>query len=282
MAPLAHRRPEAVLAAVRELAAASKPQLASVNDLATGTAVLPAEASRGRGHLTLAASVTEALADALAGDRRVVVFGEDVADKGGVYGATRGLARRFGAGRVFDTLLDEQAILGLALGAGLAGLLPVPEIQYLAYLHNAEDQLRGEAATLPFFSQGAYRNPMVVRVAGLGYQKGFGGHFHNDNALAVLRDIPGLVVACPARGATPRRCSAPAWPLPPSMALSACSWSRSRCTTPATCTTTTMPAGWTLTCRLSGGRPSTSRLVGVAPMAVAVTSRSSASRTDCG
>ncbi|HEY9379424.1 MAG TPA: transketolase C-terminal domain-containing protein, partial [Jiangellaceae bacterium] len=112
----------------------------------------------------------------------------------------RGLARRFGAGRVFDTLLDEQSILGLALGAGMAGLLPIPEIQYLAYLHNAEDQLRGEAATLQFFSQGAYRNPMVVRVAGLGYQQGFGGHFHNDNAVGVLRDIPGLVVACPARG----------------------------------------------------------------------------------
>src|SRR6266704_2844396 len=73
---------------------------------------------------------------------------------------------RCGAARVFDTLLDEQSILGLALGAGLSGLLPVAEIQYLAYLHNAEDQLRGEAATLQFFSQGAYRNPMVVRVAG--------------------------------------------------------------------------------------------------------------------
>ncbi len=58
----------------------------------------------------------------------------------------------------------------------------MPEIQYLAYLHNAEDQLRGEAATLQFFSQGRYRNPMVVRIAGYGYQKGFGGHFHNDNA----------------------------------------------------------------------------------------------------
>ena len=74
----------------------------------------------------------------------------------------------------------------------------MPEIQYLAYLHNAEDQLRGEAASLQFFSQGAYRNPLVVRVAGLAYQKEFGGHFHNDNGLAVLRDIPGLVVACPA------------------------------------------------------------------------------------
>src|SRR6266704_2019045 len=106
---------------------------------------------------------------------------------------------RCGAARVFDTLLDEQSILGLALGAGLSGLLPVAEIQYLAYLHNAEDQLRGEAATLQFFSQGAYRNPMVVRVAAYGYQKGFGGHFHNDHAVGVLRDIPGLVVASPAR-----------------------------------------------------------------------------------
>jgi 2-oxoisovalerate dehydrogenase E1 component len=126
-----------------------------------------------------------------------LVFGEDVGVKGGVYGVTRGLQKRFGAARVFDSLLDEQSILGLALGAGVSGLLPIPEIQYLAYLHNAEDQLRGEAASLSFFSQGAYRNPLVVRVAGLAYQQGFGGHFHNDDAVAVLRDIPGLVIASP-------------------------------------------------------------------------------------
>jgi 2-oxoisovalerate dehydrogenase E1 component len=130
----------------------------------------------------------------------VLIFGEDVGTKGGVYGVTRGLQRRLGTARVFDTILDEQSILGLGLGAGLAGLIPIPEIQYLAYLHNAEDQLRGEAATLRFFSSGAYANPMVVRIAGLAYQKGFGGHFHNDNAVGALRDIPGLVVACPARG----------------------------------------------------------------------------------
>ena len=129
----------------------------------------------------------------------MILFGEDVGVKGGVYGVTGGLARRHGSARVFDTVLDEQSILGLGLGAGLAGLIPIPEIQYLAYLHNAEDQLRGEGATLPFFSQGRFSNPMVVRVAGLAYQKGFGGHFHNDNAVGVLRDIPGLVVACPAR-----------------------------------------------------------------------------------
>ncbi|WP_371685946.1 thiamine pyrophosphate-dependent enzyme [Micromonospora sp. MW-13] len=151
------------------------------------------------GPLTLAQSINAALADGMLDHPGMVVFGEDVAAKGGVHGVTRGLRDRFGAARVFDTLLDETSILGLGLGAGLAGLLPVPEIQYLAYLHNAEDQLRGEAATMRFFSSGAFRNPMVVRVAGLAYQEDFGGHFHNDNSLAVLRDVPGLVIAVPAR-----------------------------------------------------------------------------------
>ena len=149
--------------------------------------------------MTLAQAINAALADALEREPGALLFGEDVAVKGGVYGVTRGLQKRFGAARVFDTLLDETSILGLALGAALAGFVPVPEIQYLAYLHNAEDQLRGEAATLQFFSQGRYRNGMVVRIAGYGYQKGFGGHFHNDDAVAVLRDIPGLVIASPAR-----------------------------------------------------------------------------------
>jgi 2-oxoisovalerate dehydrogenase E1 component len=151
------------------------------------------------GPLTLAQSINAALADGMLDHPRMAVFGEDVAAKGGVYGVTKGLRDRFGPARVFDTLLDETSILGLGLGAGLAGMLPVPEIQYLAYLHNAEDQLRGEAATMQFFSSGAFRNPMVVRVAGLAYQEGFGGHFHNDNSLAVLRDVPGLVIAVPAR-----------------------------------------------------------------------------------
>ena len=149
--------------------------------------------------LSLAQAINHALAELLAQYPGMLVFGEDVARKGGVYGVTKGLQRRFGSARVFDTLLDEQSILGMALGGGLAGLLPVPEIQYLAYLHNAEDQIRGEAATLQFFSAGQFRNPLVVRVAGLGYQKGFGGHFHNDNAVGVLRDVPGLVIASPAR-----------------------------------------------------------------------------------
>jgi 2-oxoisovalerate dehydrogenase E1 component len=161
--------------------------------------VATADSSGSVAEQTLAQCINAGLRDALAARPELLVFGEDVGRKGGVYGLTRGLQQRFGAPRVFDTLLDEQSILGLALGFGVSGLLPVPEIQYLAYLHNAEDQLRGEAASLRFFSNGAYSNPMVVRIAGLGYQKGFGGHFHNDDAVAVLRDIPGLVVAVPAR-----------------------------------------------------------------------------------
>ena len=149
--------------------------------------------------LTLAQAINAGLAAVLERHPNALLFGEDVAVKGGVYGVTRGLHARFGAGRVFDTLLDETSILGLALGAAVSGLLPLPEIQYLAYLHNAEDQLRGEAATLQFFSQRAYRNGMVLRIAGYGYQRGFGGHFHNDDAVAVLRDVPGIVVASPAR-----------------------------------------------------------------------------------
>lgn len=129
-----------------------------------------------------------------------LLFGEDVAKKGGVYNVTTGLFGRFGAARVFNTLLDETTILGLGLGAGHMGFLPIPEIQYLAYVHNAEDQLRSEACSLQYFSNDQFRNPCVIRMAGLAYQKGFGGHFHNDNSLAVLRDIPGLVIAVPTRG----------------------------------------------------------------------------------
>ncbi|HEY3956106.1 MAG TPA: thiamine pyrophosphate-dependent enzyme [Streptosporangiaceae bacterium] len=188
MAPLAPRRAGVVAAR----AAAAAP--ADDRKRAFGGR-LPEQA----GPVTLAQAINATLADGLAVRPGMLVFGEDVGRKGGVYGLTRGLLRRFGAGRVFDSPLDEQAILGLALGAGLAGLLPVPEIQYLAYLHNAADQIRGEAATLPFFSQGQFRNPLVVRIAGLAYQEGFGGHFHNDNAVGALRDIPGLVIAVPAR-----------------------------------------------------------------------------------
>ncbi len=148
----------------------------------------------------LSKHLTWGLADLMAKYPQTVLFGEDVGKKGGVYGITSGLQSKFGLKRVFDTALDETSILGAAMGMAHNGMVPIPEIQFLAYLHNAEDQIRGEASTLPFFSQGLYTNPMVLRIAGLAYQKGFGGHFHNDNSLAVLRDIPGLIIATPSRG----------------------------------------------------------------------------------
>ncbi len=174
MAPLAPRHPERIAARAAE--------------------ITPTDESTAP--LTLAQTINDTLSRVLASMPEAIVFGEDVGRKGGVYGVTRGLQQRVGLDRVFDTILDEQSVMGLALGAALNGYLPIPEIQYLAYLHNAEDQLRGEAATLSFFSQGL-RNPMVVRIAGYAYQRGFGGHFHNDNSVAVLRDIPGLVIASP-------------------------------------------------------------------------------------
>ena len=141
-----------------------------------------------------------ALADLMLAHPEIAVMGEDVGPKGGVYNVTAKLHQRFGSARVINTLLDEQAILGLAIGMAHNGFVPMPEIQFLAYVHNAEDQIRGEAATLSFFSNGQYTNPMVIRIAGLGYQKGFGGHFHNDNSLAVFRDIPGVILAVPSNG----------------------------------------------------------------------------------
>jgi 2-oxoisovalerate dehydrogenase E1 component len=192
-APLAPSNPERVERRAREPLATAQERTASFGGTLPEEATLPTAR-------TLAGCLNAALSDELLRRPELLVFGEDVGRKGGVYNVTNGLAKRFGAARVFDTLLDETSILGIAQGAAHIGLLPVPEIQYLAYLHNALDQLRGEAASLGFFSSGQFRNPMVVRVAGLAYQKGFGGHFHNDNSVGALRDIPGLVLATPARG----------------------------------------------------------------------------------
>lgn len=189
MEPLARHDPTAVSQAIPIAADADRHRVFGDE--------LPEHSARPR---PMAFQLNRALHDVLAAEPTAIVFGEDVARKGGVYHVTAGLTKTFGVGRVFNTLLDETSILGLAQGAAQAGLLPIAEIQYLAYLMNAIDQLRGEAGSLQFFSQGQYSNPMVVRIAGLAYQKGFGGHFHNDNGIAALREIPGLLVGCPSTG----------------------------------------------------------------------------------
>jgi 2-oxoisovalerate dehydrogenase E1 component len=203
MAPLAPRRPERIAAeAERVVDEHERMDFWSprVVDDEEGREQSRRRLPENAGPLPLAGHINRCLGDLMLKYPELMIFGEDVARKGGVYGLTRGLQRKLGIGRVFDTLLDEQTILGLAIGAAHAGFIPIPEIQYLAYLHNAEDQLRGEAATLQYFSRGQFANPMVVRIASYAYQKGFGGHFHNDNSVAVLRDVPGLVIASPSNG----------------------------------------------------------------------------------
>lgn len=189
-APLAPYSPAAVWAE------ATRVPGPGVREAAFGAAALP-ETQPPR-HLAI--QINQGLHDVMCKYPSSLLFGEDVAHKGGVYTVSKGLLKAFGPRRVFNTLLDETMILGMAQGLANLGMLPMPEIQYLAYLHNAADQLRGEACSLQFFSNDQFRNPMLVRIAGLGYQKGFGGHFHNDNSIAALRDIPGLVVGCPSRG----------------------------------------------------------------------------------
>lgn len=191
VAPLAPYTPDAVAAEAARFDHAER-RLQAFG----GEAKLPENA----GPKHLAIQINAALHDLFAKYPEVLLFGEDVAQKGGVYTVTKGLQKAFGARRVFNTLLDETTILGMAQGYANMGLLPLPEIQYLAYFHNACDQIRGEAASLQFFSNNQYRNPMVMRIASLGYQRGFGGHFHNDNSITALRDIPGLVIGCPSRG----------------------------------------------------------------------------------
>jgi 2-oxoisovalerate dehydrogenase E1 component len=190
-APLAPYSPAAVKAEAERVASPEQRLNAFGSD-----AQLPENAAPKH----LAIQINQALIDTLIKYPHALVFGEDVAQKGGVYTVSKGLHKLFKGARVFNTLLDEQTILGMAQGYANVGLLPIPEIQYLAYFHNACDQIRGEAASLQFFSNNQFQNPMVVRIAGLGYQKGFGGHFHNDNSFAALRDIPGLIVGCPSRG----------------------------------------------------------------------------------
>lgn len=151
------------------------------------------------GPLTLAQTISAALVDGALGYPQMIIMGEDVVDPSDGTSATAGLRERLGPQRVVDTVPDETALLGLSLGCGLAGMLPVAQVESLAYLRHAEGQLRDEAATTQFFSRGGYRNPMVLRVPGLAHQPGFEGHFRNDNAIGMLRDIPGLVVAVPAR-----------------------------------------------------------------------------------
>ncbi|MEU5908704.1 alpha-ketoacid dehydrogenase subunit beta [Micromonospora sp. NPDC047527] len=145
---------------------------------------------------TMAKALNTALADALAADDRVVVFGEDVGQLGGVFRITDGLQARFGEKRCFDTPLAEAGIVGFAVGLAMSGLRPVVEMQFDAFAYPAFEQIASHVAKLRNRTRGALSVPIVIRVP---YAGGIGGvEHHCDSSEAYYAHTPGLKVVTPA------------------------------------------------------------------------------------
>lgn len=146
-------------------------------------------------NLTLIQAVNDGLKTAMRTDPNVVVFGEDVGPKGGVFLATEGLSKEFGDERCFDTPLSEDGIVGAAIGMAVNGLRPVCEIQFQDFIFPAFDQIVSEAAKLRYRSGGQYTAPMVIRTP---YGGGIrGGLYHSQSGEAYFCHTPGLKVVIP-------------------------------------------------------------------------------------
>jgi 2-oxoisovalerate dehydrogenase E1 component beta subunit len=140
-------------------------------------------------------AIRDGLAEEMRRDESIVVFGEDVGKKGGVFLVTDGLQAEFGEARVFDTPLSESLIAGAAIGAAVNGLRPVPEIQFADFIFPAFNQIVSEAARMRYRSNGAFTVPMTLRAP---YGGGVhGALYHSQSVEAFFAHVPGLKVVIP-------------------------------------------------------------------------------------
>jgi len=147
--------------------------------------------------LDLVGAINQALAQEMEADPRVMILGEDVGVNGGVFRVTDGLQKRFGAARVVDTPLSESGIIGTSIGLAMAGMRPVPEIQFEGFMGPAYDQIVNQAARCRSRTRGAFTCPLTIRVP-----VGGGIHapeLHSDSPEAIYAHTPGLKVVMPSR-----------------------------------------------------------------------------------
>jgi len=202
-----------ITAAAAEAIDAPRPDPATVLDHVTGPlpdVTEPDEVGSDGEVVTYGEAIRLTLHELMERDERIRVFGEDVADaatdevldsvpgKGGVFGITHGLQRKFGKARCFNSPLAEANIIGRAVGQGIRGLRPSPEIQFFDYIWTAMQQLRTEAATTRWRSNGRWSAPMVARVPIGGYLQG-GAIWHSQSGESIFTHTPGLFVVMPSR-----------------------------------------------------------------------------------
>jgi 2-oxoisovalerate dehydrogenase E1 component len=168
-------------------------------ELGPRTAPVLREAQSSGPRINLIDSVRKVLEQELERNPRALLFGEDVGLKGGVHGATMDLQAKFGEAQVFDTSLSEEGIIGRSVGMALAGLLPIPEIQFRKYADPATEQLN-DCGTIRWRTVGTFAAPMVVRMP-VGYGKVIGDPWHSVTGESVYAHAPGWKLAFPSNAA---------------------------------------------------------------------------------